>query len=294
MYRDERPDFCYYCDLTNHFADIEHIGAADLHQALGPLQNHTHPGVLEIVLLERGEIYYEVAGLGGYRLRGGQIFVTFPDELHSTGTLPQGKTAYRWIGVKLPTEGESFLGDNTLESRQLAQALRSLPQRVFDGSNEVSGYLAQIIDLMQQSNFTGNRLRIRSLLTAFLYRVIELGSGHAEPAANPGIAKALEYLRHRYRHPVGVRELARAAGMPEPTFKRHFQQICGTSPGDYVLHYKIKQAQALLLRLPTVTAVAFDLGFRSSQHFATVFRRLTGETPRAYRQKRRDGIISIK
>ncbi|MBE7503711.1 MAG: AraC family transcriptional regulator [Verrucomicrobiales bacterium] len=38
----------------------------------------------------------------------------------------------------------------------------------------------------------------------------------------------------------------------------------------------------------TVTRVAFELGFSSSQHFATVFSRFAGQSPRAFIRAHRE------
>ena len=56
----------------------------------------------------------------------------------------------------------------------------------------------------------------------------------------------------------------------------------GTTPRD-----KIEAAKRLLHQDSTsVTGIALDLGFVSSQYFATVFKRITGVTPSRYRHRR--------
>jgi len=52
------------------------------------------------------------------------------------------------------------------------------------------------------------------------------------------------------------------------------------------MRYRVDAARRLLDTRPdlTVTEVALACGFHSSQYLATVFRRLTGKTPREIRQ----------
>ena len=60
----------------------------------------------------------------------------------------------------------------------------------------------------------------------------------------------------------------------------------GQSPAEWVRAQRIQRAKRLLLTSDRpVTDLAFDLGFPSSQYFATVFRGLVGMTPRDYRQR---------
>ena len=66
---------------------------------------------------------------------------------------------------------------------------------------------------------------------------------------------------------------------------RLFRAREGCSPKRWLLARKIGEARKRLV-LPgiSVTQVALDLGFPSSQHFATTFHRLTGRTPSACRR----------
>jgi hypothetical protein len=58
----------------------------------------------------------------------------------------------------------------------------------------------------------------------------------------------------------------------------------GSSLSQFWLRERIRIARERLLDDgATVTDVATELGFSSSQHFATVFRRFTGFTPNRYR-----------
>mgnify|MGYP000113430874 CR=1 FL=1 len=74
--------------------------------------------------------------------------------------------------------------------------------------------------------------------------------------------------------PLGRRQLARI-----------YRHVRGTTIKRAQLALKIAEARSLL-RNPqlSVTSIAFDLGFPSSQHFATAFRAIAGVSPRAWRE----------
>ena len=76
--------------------------------------------------------------------------------------------------------------------------------------------------------------------------------------------------------PLGRRQLARI-----------YRQVRGLTIKRAQLGLKIAEAKTLLGNPQlTVTSIAFDLGFPSSQHFATAFRAFAGCTPRAWRAAR--------
>jgi len=80
--------------------------------------------------------------------------------------------------------------------------------------------------------------------------------------------------------------MAAACGLGRTYFASLIKKITGMPPGLYVTKRKIERACRLLrqTRKP-VTEIAYELGFSSSQYFATVFRKITGEQPRDYRRK---------
>jgi AraC-like DNA-binding protein len=61
----------------------------------------------------------------------------------------------------------------------------------------------------------------------------------------------------------------------------------GMAPGAWYTRRRIERAQERLREGGrAITEVAHELGFSSSQHFATVFKRHTGLTPGAWREGR--------
>jgi AraC family L-rhamnose operon regulatory protein RhaS len=65
------------------------------------------------------------------------------------------------------------------------------------------------------------------------------------------------------------------------------RELFNTTPGDYLVRIRLGHARRRLREQheQSVTEIAFECGFNSSQHFATCFRRHYGETPTAFRQK---------
>ncbi len=83
-----------------------------------------------------------------------------------------------------------------------------------------------------------------------------------------------------------LEDLARRAHLSLSHFKKRFKAETGLSPRQYILRDKIEAAKCLLSsQAKPITDIALDLGFVSSQYFATVFKRITGTTPTHYRRQ---------
>jgi AraC-like DNA-binding protein len=82
-------------------------------------------------------------------------------------------------------------------------------------------------------------------------------------------------------------DAARALGLSARTLQRRLADV-STSFEAEVQHVRIVLAQRMLgdTDVP-VTTIALDLGFQTAQHFSTLFRSRTGETPSAYRARSR-------
>jgi AraC-like DNA-binding protein len=83
-----------------------------------------------------------------------------------------------------------------------------------------------------------------------------------------------------------AREILSTLGISYRQLSRHFQDQYGVSPKRYQLGARIEEARRLLAaNSQQITSIAFDLGYSSSQHFATQFKAETGITPSAWRRK---------
>jgi AraC-like DNA-binding protein len=88
----------------------------------------------------------------------------------------------------------------------------------------------------------------------------------------------------RYAQPLGVDDMARAAGLSRAHFSREFRRTFGESPHSYLLTRRLERAAALLRATDrSVAAICFSVGLRSVGSFTTSFKRSYGISPTAYR-----------
>jgi AraC-like DNA-binding protein len=98
------------------------------------------------------------------------------------------------------------------------------------------------------------------------------------------LLRARDLVDARYAEPLGVDDLARAAGLSRAHFSREFRRAFGESPHAYLLTRRLERAAALLRSTDrSVTSICFDVGLRSVGSFTTSFTRTYGKTPTAYR-----------
>jgi AraC-like DNA-binding protein len=98
--------------------------------------------------------------------------------------------------------------------------------------------------------------------------------------------KLEQSLRENLSHQWTVEEMAAIVGLGITAFSEKVKSYTGFSPLNYLINIRISEAIKLLKRQDVhVTDIALDVGFYSSQHFATTFKKLTGYTPSDFRKK---------
>ncbi|QHS58356.1 AraC family transcriptional regulator [Chitinophaga agri] len=92
-------------------------------------------------------------------------------------------------------------------------------------------------------------------------------------------------LRQDLAHQWTVEEMAGLVGMGTTLFTEKVKNFTGFSPINYLINIRISEAIRLLKRADiSVTDIALDIGFYSSQHFSTTFKKLTGYRPSEFRK----------
>ena len=93
-------------------------------------------------------------------------------------------------------------------------------------------------------------------------------------------------LRQNLSHNWTVEEMAAMVGLGTTTFTEKVKSYSGFSPLNYLITIRISEAIKLLKQNNlSITDIALDTGFYSSQHFSTTFKKLTGYTPSEFRKK---------
>jgi AraC-like DNA-binding protein len=93
-------------------------------------------------------------------------------------------------------------------------------------------------------------------------------------------------LRQNLSHQWTVEEMAAVVGMGTTLFNEKVKNYSVFSPINYLINIRISEAIKLLKKQDiSVTDIALDTGFYSSQHFSTTFKKLTGYTPSDFRKR---------
>jgi AraC-like DNA-binding protein len=110
--------------------------------------------------------------------------------------------------------------------------------------------------------------------------------GRAMPSVPPArhLQRAKDLADSRYADPVGVVDMAAAAGLSKAHFSRAFRLAFGESPHVYLLTRRLERAASLLRNTDrSVLEICHAVGLTSLGSFTTSFTRMYGMPPVAYR-----------
>jgi AraC family transcriptional regulator of arabinose operon len=109
-----------------------------------------------------------------------------------------------------------------------------------------------------------------------------------QPASqlDPRIAKAMDFLTARLSEPFAEEAVARTAGLSPSRFRHLFREQAGDSARHFQEQQRLRRAKELLATSrQTIGEVALELGFANPFYFSLRFKKHTGESPRAFRQR---------
>jgi AraC-like DNA-binding protein len=244
------------------------------------LAPHRHPG-FEFIYLSRGTYHWRV-GENEYTSKMGNLFITQPGEVHSTGQPPSMENQHVWLGLQL--------GRLSPEGARVGRRIQRYRVRLVVDCQEIElllhGIIRQVVESRPRRAET-----IRTLLAAFIALLEQklVTGGAGSPTAplpyTARVQRVVAFMRQNLDRRLSLRELA-AVGMMRATthFCTRFHQEVGVTPAIHHLHLRLEGAREAL-RQPSsdITRVALQFGFSSSQHFSDHFRRAYGVTPGRWR-----------
>ncbi len=294
LYMNKTPTLDIHSTAERHIIDFRQWGWKDItvlgkyhyKQTRGALDTHAHRDMLELCFCSKGEQVYKVND-HLHRVKGGDLFVTYPGELHGSGEFPEEKGEMYWIIVNITAIGKTkrFLHFDGHLAAEWKQQLLQLP-RHFKGNTRLKNTLDQVFHHQAQAEGLLGQIRVQHLLADFLLAVISCSQAAGVRKVETRLEKIDAYLSTHLDEPVMLPVLATQAGLSLSRFKNWFKEATGTTPLDYVLKRRIQHAQeALQEGKQSITSIAYATGFQNAQYFSTVFKKFTGVTPGEYRER---------
>lgn len=109
----------------------------------------------------------------------------------------------------------------------------------------------------------------------------------ADATGAPALLVALRRLLDAQPGKVALEDAARALGLSPRSLQRRLRDA-GSTYQNEIARSQVRAAQRLLRESDaSLTAIAFEVGCATPQHFSALFRRIAGETPSAWRARHR-------
>lgn len=263
------------------------------------LDEHRNEG-LEIVYLENGAQAFTVDGVA-YPLPGGHFTVTRPWQLHKLGAPHLGPGRLHWfivdVGVRRPSQDWRWpswviLGQPALA--ELTRRLRHNEHPVWKATRDMHHAFQGIADALRTPGDSTRFPRLALHINRVLLGVLD-ALRQQQRQEYPELTRANRtvelFLRDLEQNPASaacawtLESMARACGMGMTTFSKYCHRAVNTPAMAYLCRCRLEHAARRLRAEPTrpITQIALDVGFSSSQYFATRFQLRFRCTPKAYR-----------
>ena len=288
------PEAGSFISERKHFMKFPHIrefGRLEFKDIrLKSLDLHYNDGI-EICFIHKGKYTWNIENRS-FNLYPGDCFVTFPWQRHGSpeGFLDLGVISWIIIAPQVFTEsGEFQLGSwSNISDRsqgEIARILLNHEMHSFPGkgfselfdriyreiSNHKFGYERLVNNILDE-------IMIRLARAVLMNKYIDYGEG------DRNIFKLDQKLKNDLSYRWTLKDMSGILNMGQTSLNLLLKRKTGFSPLQYLLRLRINEAKSLLQNTEdSITEIALNCGFSSSQHFSATFKRTTGYRPKDYR-----------
>lgn len=212
------------------------------------------------------------------------MFATGPEDVHRIRSYPKGMCKY-WFLFRIPKDGFPLLNLPTSEANSLTDALMSLANRPFAGTDEVKRLFKKLFSLCDTlpPGTSERSLRLRSVVLALLLAVVDAASSTSHDRAEVRLGRLVKEMRRHPERAYPLDRISESLGFSPSNLLVRFKRLTGLPPHAFLLKCRIDRAKTMLAEGMSVGAVAHQLGFSSSQHFSGQFKAATGFSPTGWR-----------
>lgn len=258
------------------------LGKVNYTKSFPPLDSHIHKEAFEITYHCKGSQIYNIDNIN-YKIKGGDVFITFPNEQHSTNNHCEEKSIFYYLIFNLSEDTKVFLDFDENATTYLKMNFFNIKNRIFRGTHRLQNILHEIVKIF----FTQHPLRkarVSGLLSEFFYEIINCFENNAKNESDD-IEKVKDFIDKNPQIIHNIGDLSKMAHLSQSHFKQKFKEYIGIPPIEYSLRIKIDTSKKLLLEgSQSATKIAYNLGFSSSQHFSSVFKKYTNYTPKQFQK----------
>ncbi len=201
--------------------------------------------------------------------------------LAATGLIKGKKCATHWLAA---SEFRKMFPDVHLVTDKIITD----EQGIYSSGGAFS-YMNLILYLIEK--YAGRRIAILSA-KVFAIAIERQGQssfmifqGQKEHADEP-VRKAQEFIEDHIADKISVEDLALQFAVGRRNFERRFKQATHNTPVEYIQRVKMEAAKKCLeTSRKNVSEVMYDVGYTDPKAFRAVFKKITGLSPVAYRNR---------
>jgi len=264
------------------------------HKQLLPHKNRG----MEIVYVSKGCLQWQVDG-HCEKLYPDSVFFTLPWQSHGSLYKRDPANMIYWILFKLDcfytSARESFgfykkLGFSHQQQQRISRIFCQTQNHTWQASDQLKWLMPALVqELKTPGQFT--QTYARSLLKAViieLARIICKSSNCPDNTSSSDsyrfIESFIEKLTCNCAEQWSLNSMANACHLQRTQFSELIKKFTGESPMNLLNRIRIKKARELLMTTDmSITEIAFQCGYNSSQYFAKVFHHLVDMSPRNFR-----------
>jgi AraC-like DNA-binding protein len=276
-------------------AGVEFYGQWKSGKKLHPLPRHKNPG-LEIVLVSKGELRWEVEGRE-VKLGADMLFYTLPWQAHGGVEELQPSSEISYFCVALAEEYAKprlrfgfnpAFAFSSAEEKAVSSALAHSRVQAVPAGDETAWLFAYFFKIIQGAEPL-RQSRARAILKLLILdladrTVIESISEPHIQEAERRVKKFAQMLAVRHAEPWTLESMSDTCRLGRTQFALLLKKQAGDTPVTYLNRIRIREAQKLIRESnKSITEIALEVGFNSSQYFAKVFKEFTDFDARTFR-----------